>query len=294
MLRVTLLLFAFLVSACTSPLFHPSTTWLHPPSQVGLGYEDVILVKNSTLRLHAWWLPAAGSQRGTVLFLHNGEGNISGHLSRVNWLPGSGFNVLMLDYEGYGLSEGRASVATMADDVQLGLEWLSRHKGQAQLPLIVLGQGLGASVTVSALAREPHNSGVQCAVLDGAYPDYREAERRLVLRSGAGFRAMFFDLLLPHSTAPPVKDIGKLSIPLLIVESNESPVARTDAATLYDAATLPKELYAARLDEPGPSAYQQRLGQFFIQHCNVTPQPSVREPGAPSVPATPANRSLRF
>jgi len=38
----------------------------------------------------------------------------------VVWLPEQGYQVLLLDYRGYGLSEGEASLPEVQEDVQLG------------------------------------------------------------------------------------------------------------------------------------------------------------------------------
>ena len=47
--------------------------------------------------------PPAGLQpKGTVLFLHGNAQNISAHIAAVHWLPKAGYNLLLLDYRGYG------------------------------------------------------------------------------------------------------------------------------------------------------------------------------------------------
>ena len=67
-------------------------------------------------KLHAWFLPAGGTARGTVLHLHGNAANVSNHLPLVAWMPARGYNVLMLDYRGFGKSEGRPTLDGIVED----------------------------------------------------------------------------------------------------------------------------------------------------------------------------------
>ena len=52
-----------------------------------------------------------------VLFLHGNAENISTHIGSVYWLPEQGYEVVLLDYRGYGRSEGVPQLGRMLDDV---------------------------------------------------------------------------------------------------------------------------------------------------------------------------------
>ena len=45
----------------------------------------------------------------------------------VHWLPERGYNVFLLDYRGYGLSEGDPDLEGAQADIQLGLDWLAKR-----------------------------------------------------------------------------------------------------------------------------------------------------------------------
>ena len=49
-------------------------------------------------------------RKATVLHLHGNAANISNHLPLVAWLPARGYNVLMIDYRGFGRSAGQAVI----------------------------------------------------------------------------------------------------------------------------------------------------------------------------------------
>ena len=135
------LLLSLLLVGCSKLFFYPMSAWVQNPENQGLEYEDIVLIHPRGMRIHGWWLPAANDApaRGTVYFLHGNAQNISTHLVNVQWLPAQGYNVFLLDYRGYGLSEGKPRLPEALDDVQLGLDWLRHAKRTEGAPLVVIG-----------------------------------------------------------------------------------------------------------------------------------------------------------
>ena len=97
------------LTGCSSLLFYPEPGQLFTPAKADLEFRDVTLTTADGVRLHAWWLPAKPgvAVKGTVLHLHGNGGNLPMHLGGSYWLPKEGYQVLLLDYRGYGLSEGK-------------------------------------------------------------------------------------------------------------------------------------------------------------------------------------------
>lgn len=100
------------LSGCSSLLFYPEHGQPFTPERARLEYRDVTLTTADGLKLHGWWLPVKPgvAVKGTVLHLHGNGGNLAWHLGGSWWLPEQGYQVLMVDYRGYGLSEGEPSL----------------------------------------------------------------------------------------------------------------------------------------------------------------------------------------
>jgi pimeloyl-ACP methyl ester carboxylesterase len=60
------------------------------------------------VRLHGWWIPCLGSRIAT-LFLHGNAGNITHRIEHARQIAAAGSSLLLVDYRGYGKSEGRPS-----------------------------------------------------------------------------------------------------------------------------------------------------------------------------------------
>ena len=86
------------------------------PDKGGLTYRDISVTTRDNLRIHGWLLEAE-KPKGIVFFLHGNAENISTHIGSVYWLPEHGYDVLLMDYRGYGLSEGKPDFPDVYLDV---------------------------------------------------------------------------------------------------------------------------------------------------------------------------------
>jgi pimeloyl-ACP methyl ester carboxylesterase len=56
--------------------------------------------------VRAWWIPAADRDAKVVLYLHGNDGNVSTSMGEVAPLRELGYSILVIDYRGYGISDG--------------------------------------------------------------------------------------------------------------------------------------------------------------------------------------------
>lgn len=116
------------------------------PAAFGLAYEDVWLTAADGVRLHAWWVPAPEA-RTALLLLHGNAGNISHRLQKLSMLAELDVSVLMLDYRGYGQSDGTPSEAGTYLDAAAAYDWL-RAQGVPPRHIAVYGESLGGPIAV--------------------------------------------------------------------------------------------------------------------------------------------------
>lgn len=120
------------------------------PEDVGLRHEDVRLTTSDGVELHGWFVPAAGDARGTLLFFHGNAGNISHRLESVSQFHGlfngQGLDVLIIDYRGYGQSEGKPSEQGTYRDAAAAWRYLTEERGVAPSRIVVFGRSVGGAV----------------------------------------------------------------------------------------------------------------------------------------------------
>lgn len=263
-----------LVAACSSIYFLPTKQWVQNPARQELAYEDIVLIHPDGLRLHGWWLPAQSNAaqpvKGTVYFLHGNAQNISTHMMAVTWLPKQGYNVFMLDYRGFGYSEGKAKLPAVFEDIQLGLDWLSGSE-RLEGPLIVYGQSIGAAMSSHVLAQQKNQQNYQCAVLEAGFTSYRDAAADVMAQSWIKF---FKPVVLPllKNASPMQENVANITPPLLILHSQaDEIIPYHHGEKNYQAAAEPKQMLTLK-DAPHiggnfSEEKQQGLLDFFNQQC---------------------------
>lgn len=243
--RLMLALCALLLSGCSRMLFMPMRPLVRTPADVGIAYRDVELAAADGTRLAAWWLPAQGQAKGTVLFLHGNAENISTHLASVYWLPAEGYQVLLLDYRGFGGSEGKPRIPAVFADLHAAFDWLAGEPTTQGLPLFLLGQSLGATLGGYLAGADPAlRSRLAGVVLDAGFARYRWIVRDVARQSW-----LTWPLQWPIGWGMPrgydlLDQVGNISpVPLLLIHGRQDVIVdHRHAEALFAAARPPRFL----------------------------------------------------
>ncbi|MCQ9469696.1 alpha/beta hydrolase [Pseudomonas alliivorans] len=248
---ISILALLLSLAGCSSMLFYPEPGLPFTPDKARLEYRDVNLTAADGTRLHGWWLPAKAGVpvKGTVLHLHGNGGNLSWHLGGSWWLPEQGYQVLMLDYRGYGQSQGEPSLPAIYQDVQAAFDWLQAAPEVQGKPLVVLGQSIGGALAVHYLSQHPQEKArVKALILDGTPASYRDVTRYTLSTSW-----LTWPLKTPLSWLMPDADsaingLPKLTgTPMLIFQSmDDTLVPLANGISLYKAAPPPRVLQLTR------------------------------------------------
>ena len=233
------------LGACSNLFFVPMKTLLRSPDELGLDFENVFIESSDGVRLYAWFLPTEETPRGTILFLHGNAENISTHIGSVYWLPSRGYNVLLLDYRGYGLSGGEASLQGATDDVQAALRWLLDQPHLDHDKIIVLGQSLGGDLGVVAIDRAGLAPRIRALILDSAFSDYRLIAREKLADFWLTWPLQYPLSWLISNHHAPEEAIARISpTPVLIIHGKTDVIVLPHhAERLYQAAQEPKALW---------------------------------------------------
>ena len=122
------------------------------PADIGLDYQDVELKTEDHIRLHSWYVPATNS-RGVVLFFHGNAGNISHRLDSIRIFYKLDLDVLIIDYRGYGQSDGKITERGSYRDAEAAWRYLIEERGIGADRIVIFGRSLGASVAAWLASR---------------------------------------------------------------------------------------------------------------------------------------------
>ena len=223
-----------------SMIYLPDRQLEAAPDAAGLSYEDVFLTTADGARIHGWFLPAPRdlpSSPFTLLFFHGNAGNISHRLDKLAVFHELGASVFIIDYRGYGRSEGQPSEEGIYRDAQAAYEYLTGKAQPHGAPhlearsIVVYGESLGSAVAVD-LASKVTVGGV---VLEEPFTSIGD-----VGHEKFPFLPIRF---LARTKYDSLGKIGRINAPLLIFHSRDDeyfPIRH--AQRLFAAAREPKRL----------------------------------------------------
>ncbi|WP_013320938.1 alpha/beta hydrolase [Gloeothece verrucosa] len=241
-------------------IFSPSSRIKSTPSDLGLAYSQVwipVLTWEGKLeKMHAWWIPSESSSSEVLLYLHGNGVNMGANLGPIEKFHQMGFNVLMIDYRGYGRSEGKfPSESEVYRDAQAAWDYLVLKQKIAPEAIFIFGHSLGGAVAIDLAVRKPNAAGV---ILESAFtsmvdmidhlPLYRFIPAKLVLNQR-------FDNL---------SKLKLLRVPLMLIHGTQDcTVPPSMSQVLYDLAPVPKQLLFIPL--AGHNDVSRVGGEDYIQ-----------------------------
>jgi fermentation-respiration switch protein FrsA (DUF1100 family) len=274
-MRLLPLLAVLLVSGCTQAFFQPHRHIVSTPGLYGLEYHPMEFQAADGTGLFAWFMPARGEARGTILYLHGNAQNISTHFHNVAWMPAAGFNVLALDYRGYGGSQGEPTLEGVQLDIDAAMRALLARPDVDPARIIIFGQSLGGALAIHYAAHSDYRGNVRAIVVDSAFSDYR----RIVRDKAASFFLTWpFQWLLPQTVdnnfSPAASVRAVAPIPLLFIHGErDSVVPLEHSKRLYARAAEPKELWvvpdAGHIQAVRHKDVRRRLTEFLRRHSGA-------------------------
>lgn len=242
-------------------VYFPERSLSATPANVGLDYQDVYLTTDDGVRIHAWYVP--GESRTTLLWLHGNAGNISHRVDNIAVLNRlTGLSVLIVDYRGYGLSEGSPSENGLYLDAEAALQYLTSDVGLDPAEDIVLfGRSLGVGVAAEIATRHA----VRCVVLESGFTS-------VIGMARATRSSWMATVLMPLIDAryDTLSKVGRIESPVLFIHGEQDEIVPFSMAReLYDAAGEPKRLHGVKgamhndVYERGGADYFQALNDFI-------------------------------
>ncbi len=208
----------------------PSRDLTASPTDVGLEYESVSINTSDQLTLHGWFVPAL-EEKGVLLFFHGNAGNISHRLDSLKIFHDLGLSTFIIDYRGYGRSQGEISEHGAYLDAEAAWNYLVKTKNIPWQKIVVFGRSLGAAIAANNAAS--HAPGA--LILESAFTSVPDMAAQLY--------PIFPVRLLSRFQFNTNKFLLSVKCPVLIIHSPDDEIIPfKNGLQLYRSAREPKQM----------------------------------------------------
>lgn len=234
------------LSACLFLVFQQSRFIFFPyrpinttPEFFNLDYEDIWIPVQTQAgkveRIHGWWIPAKSQPQRVLLYLHGNGSNVGGNIAHASRFHQLGFSVLLIDYRGYGQSEGSfPTQAQVYQDAAAAWDYLVSTIQIQPSQILIYGHSLGGAVAINLGVQQPQAAGL---IVESSFTSIRE-----IVTQQRQYAIFPVDLLL-HQRFDSLQKVPLLQIPVLFIHGTaDTTVPVVMSQQLYAAAREPKQL----------------------------------------------------
>lgn len=194
--------------------------------------KDVSFRSANGRLIRGWFFELPGTKR-VFLFSHGKGNNIYGKLGTARLLLLCGGSVLMYDYQGFGMSEGKTTVANACNDALAAYDYLVKKEHRSGKDIIAFGESFGSGVSSQLTLKRP----VAGVIVQSGFSSLMRAGRDRLVWLNAYPDWVFPDYLKLDNAAV----FSKPHPPLLIVHGKRDRlVSFANAEDLYQRAIEPK------------------------------------------------------
>jgi len=171
-------------------LYHPdqppqSRIFIPTPALFNLPFENLFIKSRDGTQLHMFLIKQVSSDNShsrvpTILFLHGNAGNIGHRLVNVRGLyQNIGCNIALVEYRGYGRSDGSPSEEGICMDAQAALDYLHSRADLDTNKIVVFGRSLGGAVAIDLASRSINKERISAVLLENTFTSIPDIARIL-------------------------------------------------------------------------------------------------------------------
>ena len=162
-----ILIMAFEDKLIYFPAKYPEGSWAIGETHPGEGevvprIEDCHFSTSDGVNLHGWFCTPLRGEGGqhvavaaemVVLWFHGNAGNISYRYDMIRAMMELSAHVFIIDYRGYGKSEGKPTERGLYLDARAAWDYLTRERRIEPSRIVILGKSLGGVPAIDLPAR---------------------------------------------------------------------------------------------------------------------------------------------
>lgn len=195
--------------------------------------EDHFFITEDGLKLHGWIAkPKKLKSQFWLLWLPGNGGNLSHRFSWLEKMVQLPINIFLIDYRGYGKSEGKPTEAGIYKDATAAYEYLTKRRKTPPDKIILFGESLGGATAIDLASRVQSRA----LIVQSTFTNAKDMAKRIM--------PILPLWLMIKTKLDNLSKIEKVTVPKLFIHSPADEVVPYKLGRkLYDSAPPPKQFY---------------------------------------------------
>lgn len=231
-----------LLSGCSRNTIFPTDTRVYDaPANYEYSYEEFYFNSSQEALLRGWLFSSKGPSQGVAVVANGMLFNMSDRFKEWTWLLEKGYDLFIFDYRGYGESIGEVDMYGFVDDVSAAIEYA--HMLDRGLPMVVVGQSMGGSFVIDAMAKRPYPY-VKLLVIDSTMRGFALAANDLIKEHVLLWPLIWVPDAITPEGVDAIDSVDKTATPtLFMVGLKDEVIQPNHSADLFVKAKEPKALW---------------------------------------------------
>ncbi len=258
LLLIIVLFVAYVRYLEENTVFHPSRELTVTPTQAGLDYDDVYFPTEDGLKINGW-LVKASNTASTLIFFHGNAGNIGDRVEKIEMFHKMGLNVFIVDYRGFGRSQGVPTEEGIYKDAIGTYDYLLTRKDIDLQKLVAYGASLGGAVAVDLASKRK----VAALIIDSSFTNAADMAKAIF---------PFIPSFLIQAKMDSVSKINHITVPKLFLHSRTDETVPFELGEkLFRRAAEPKEFVELKGNHNdgyviSENVFQKHMRQFLQKY----------------------------
>lgn len=192
-----------------------SRLFVDSPQRFNLRGENHFLPTRDGIKINAVLIKHSNPNAPTVVYFHGNAGNIGHRYPNVGDLHRYvGVNVLLVEYRGYGRSEGSPSESGLYLDSEAAMDFLISRPDINKDKIVVFGRSLGGAVAAWLASSKKYSPHIAALVLENTFTSLPDIAKSIFADL---FILEYIPVFLFKNKYPTLERIQKITIPTLFL-----------------------------------------------------------------------------
>ncbi|XP_023014030.2 abhydrolase domain containing 13-like protein Bem46 [Leptinotarsa decemlineata] len=201
----------------TPELPNHSRVFVPIPSTFNLPHESIMTKTADGTQIHMYFIHQPKEKQRvapTIIFFHGNAGNMGHRLQNcVGLYHNLHCNILLVEYRGYGLSEGSPSEEGLYMDARASIDYLYSRNDIIHSAIIVFGRSLGGAVAIDLATRKEYAGKIWCLIVENTFTSIPHMAKVLL-----GWRILqYFPLFFYKNKFVSYQKVKELRVPTLFI-----------------------------------------------------------------------------